>query len=60
MNFSVRELLKSRGIVPKEEHLDMLETRRKELWELRDGLKKIHIDETDISLRNVPGGDHVE
>ena len=60
MSLSIRELLESRGIIPKEEHLEMLEKRREELWDLQDGLKNVHIDDADISLRNIPGGDHVE
>lgn len=57
---SVKEILENKGIKPREEHLEVLERRWKGLQELRGDLEGVKIDDADIALRNIPGGDHVE
>lgn len=60
MSLSIKELLENKGIKPREEDLEILETRWKGLAELRGDLEGINKDDADIALRNIPGGDHVE
>lgn len=60
MSLSVKEMLENKGIKPREEHLEILETRWKGMAELRGNLEGISIDDADIGMRNIPGGDHVE
>jgi len=60
LSLSVEEMLKNKGIKPKKEHLDTIEKRWKGLQALRGNLENANIDDADISLRNIPGGDHVE
>lgn len=60
MRLTVEQMLVSKGITPKEEHLEILETRWKEMSELRGNLDGIKIDDADIALKNIAGGDHLE
>lgn len=60
MSLTVREILENKGINPREEHLEILERRWKGLLALRGDLNGVSIDDADIALRNIPGGDHVE
>lgn len=60
MSLSVRELLEKKGIKPREEHLEILENRWEGMQALRGNLENANIDDANISLRNIPGGDHVE
>lgn len=60
LSLSIKELLENKGITPREEHLEILETRWKGMQALRGDLKGANIDDADIALRNIPGGDHVE
>ncbi|HLQ83235.1 MAG TPA: hypothetical protein VK121_05275 [Pseudogracilibacillus sp.] len=60
LSLSIKELLENKGIKPREEDLEILETRWKGLAELRGDLEGINKDDADIALRNIPGGDHVE
>ncbi|HLS08454.1 hypothetical protein [Lentibacillus sp.] len=60
MSLSVRELLENKGIKPREEHLEILENRWEGMQALRGNLENANIDDANISLRNIPGGDHVE
>lgn len=60
LSLSIKELLENKGIKPREEHLEILETRWNGLAELRGDLEGINKDDADIALRNIPGGDHVE
>ena len=57
---SIKQLLENKGIKPREEHLEILEGRRKGMAELRGDLSGVAIDDADIGMRNIPGGDHVE
>lgn len=60
LSITVKQLLENKDIKPKEEYLDIIENRWKYLQVLRRNLEHINIDDADISLRNIPGGDHVE
>lgn len=60
MSLSVKQLLENRGVKPKEEHVEVLGNRWKGLLALRGDLEDASIDDAAISLRNTPGGDHVE
>lgn len=60
MALSVKELLEQKGINPKDEHLEILENRWAGLKAVRGNLENVNVDDSDISLRNVPGGDHSE
>ena len=60
LSLSVKQLLENKGITPREEHLEILETRLKGMKALRSDLSGANIDDADIGLRNIPGGDHVE
>jgi len=60
LSLSIKEILENKGIKLRKEHLDTLENRWKGLSELRGDLSDANIDDADISLRNIPGGDHVE
>lgn len=60
LSLSIKELLENKGIKPREEHLEILDTRWKGMAELRGNLDGVPIDDADIGMRNIPGGDHVE
>lgn len=57
---SVRDILENKGIQAKDDHLELLETRWKEIQALKGNLENAQVDDFDIGLRNIPGGDHVE
>lgn len=56
MSLSVEEVLAAKGISPKPETLEKLESKWAEIQTLRG---KISLSDEDIALRNIPGGDHV-
>ncbi len=60
LSLTIKELLENKGIKPREEHLEILHTRWSGMKELRGNLDGVNIDDADIALRNIPGGDHVE
>lgn len=60
MSLSIQALLENKGIKVKETHLETLEARWKGMQTLRGDLKDVKIDDADISVRNIPGGDHIE
>lgn len=60
MRVTVEQALISKGIIPKKEHLENLEFRWQELNELRGNLDGIEINEADIAIKNIAGGDHIE
>lgn len=60
MTLTVKQILENKGISAKPEHLNLLETRLEEMNELRGNLDGIAIDDANIAVRNIPGGDHVE
>lgn len=59
MAVSVQEMLAAKGITPGPGHLEKLEAKWVEIQQLKEGLNTIDIDDADIALRNIPGGDHV-
>lgn len=56
MTLSVKEVLTAKGISPKPETLEKLESKWAEIQELKGNLK---LADEDIAVRNIPGGDHV-
>jgi hypothetical protein len=60
MSLSIQQLLENRGITAKSEHLELLQTRWESMQSLRGNLEGIAIDDADIAIRNIPGGDHIE
>lgn len=60
MSFSVKDALAARGIRPSDEHLEKLEAKWEEIQGLKKNLDVVALDDADIAVRNIPGGDHVE
>lgn len=60
LSLSIKELLENKGIKAREKHLEILDTRWKGMADLRGNLDGVAIDDADIGMRNIPGGDHVE
>lgn len=60
MSFSVKDTLAERGIHPAPEHLEKLEAKWEEIQGLKKNLNVVALDDADIAVRNIPGGDHVE
>jgi hypothetical protein len=60
MSLSIQQLLENKGITAKSEHLELLKTRWESMQSLRSTLEGISIDDADIAIRNIPGGDHIE
>jgi len=56
---SIEQLLADKGIQVRKEHLEELDKRWSGMQKLRGDLKGIKIDDADIGLRSIPGGDHV-
>lgn len=59
MTVSIEALLAAKGIHPKPENIDRLENKWEEIQNLKGDLSNIALADADISLRNLPGGDHV-
>ena len=59
MAFSVRDALAAKGVHPTDEHLKKLEGKWAEIEQRRNTLDGIRIDDADIAVRSIPGGDHV-
>lgn len=60
MALTIKELLETKGVHPSAEHLKILEQKWQETLELRGELSGIDLNEADISLLNIAGGDHHE
>lgn len=60
LTLPVRELLEKKGLQVEEAHIEHLEGLLGYLELLRGDLKEAKIDDADISLRNIPGGDHLD
>ncbi|QGG49690.1 hypothetical protein [Lysinibacillus pakistanensis] len=60
MSLSIQQILENKGITPKSEHLEQLKTRWEGMQSLRGNLEGIAIDDADIAIRNLPGGDHID
>lgn len=59
MSLSVKEVLADKGIHPTDEHLAKIESKWAEIQELKGDLENVNLDDADIALRNIPGGDHL-
>lgn len=59
MALSVKDALASKGVRPSDAHLDKLESKWSEVLERRSDLSGVSLDDADIAVRNLPGGDHV-
>ncbi|HEX6594971.1 MAG TPA: hypothetical protein VF095_10390 [Bacillota bacterium] len=55
----IEKLLKIKGIDVKNEHIEKIHQLWGEIQRLRGNLDHVNIDDSDISLRNIPGGDHI-
>ncbi|GAB3055685.1 hypothetical protein [Virgibacillus ainsalahensis] len=60
MSLSVQSLLENKGYRVKAEHVEVLEFRWQALQTLKGNLENANVDDADIGLRNIPGGDHIE
>ncbi|WP_342531613.1 hypothetical protein MKY80_01400 [Lysinibacillus sp. FSL R5-0849] len=60
MSLSIQQLLENKGITPKPEHLERLKVRWEGMQSLRNHLEGIVIDDADIAVRSIPGGDHID
>lgn len=60
MALSVKEQLAEKGITPSAGHVKKLEAKWSEIQTLKDGLNGLALDDADIAVRNIPGGDHIE
>jgi len=58
MSLSIRETLAAKGIHPSDEHLVKIEKKWNEFEKLKGDLEGTALDDSDISLKNVAGGDH--
>ncbi|WP_176451520.1 hypothetical protein [Corynebacterium glutamicum] len=59
MSISVKEVLAEKGIHPSERHLEKIEAKWAEIQQLKQGLENMNLNDADIALRNIPGGDHI-
>lgn len=60
MKLSVRERLENQGVRVTDEHLPLLESRWQAIEQMKAETDSASLDDYDISLRNIPGGDHIE
>lgn len=60
MSISIRETLAAKGIHPSDEHLVKIEKKWNEFEKLKGDLEGAALDDADISLKNIAGGDHHE
>lgn len=59
MSISVKDVLADKGIHPSEEHLKKIESKWAEIRQLKGNLDNANLDDADIALKNIPGGDHL-
>ncbi|NLA55955.1 MAG: hypothetical protein GX859_06630 [Corynebacterium humireducens] len=60
MSFSVKDALAARDIHPSPEHLTKLEAMWEEIQSLKQNLDVVPLDDADLAVRSIPGGDHVD
>ncbi|MEZ2659938.1 hypothetical protein [Aneurinibacillus aneurinilyticus] len=60
MKVILRDVLKSKGVQVSESHLDILEQRWQSIQYLKADIEHAVLDDYDIALTSIPGGDHVE
>lgn len=58
MTLSIKDALAARGVSPSADELVRVEAKWAEIVALKGDLDNIEIDDADISVRNIPGGDH--
>lgn len=59
MTESIEHALADRDLHPDRAHLERLTAKWREIRARKGDLDGIALDDADIALRNVPGGDHV-
>lgn len=59
MTLSIKDALAARGVSPTADELEKIEAKWAEIVALKGDLDNIEIDDADIALRNLPGGDHI-
>lgn len=60
MTVSIREKLEEKGLTVVDEHLPVLQVRWDAIQNLKAQIDSADLDDADISLVNIPGGDHIE
>jgi len=60
LSLSIQELLENKGIQVKKDHFESLQEKWEGIQALRGNLEGVNIDDADISLKNIPGGDHID
>lgn len=60
MGFSVKDALAARNIHPSPAHLEKIEVKWEEIQSLKTKLTVVPLDDADIAVRNIPGGDHLD
>ncbi len=58
MSLPIKDVLAARGLKTSGESLTKLEKKWKEFEDLKGSLKGATLDDYDISLKNIAGGDH--
>lgn len=58
MKLDIKQLLAAKNIHPDEAHLKKLEQKWQETLQLKGDLTDINLDDADIALKNIAGGDH--
>ncbi|WP_245639489.1 hypothetical protein [Viridibacillus arvi] len=53
-------MLENKGIPVKKDHVESLQVKWEGIQALRGSLEGVNIDDADISLKNIPGGDHID
>lgn len=56
----IAQQLADKNIHPPAENLRRLETKFDEILDLKSGLNALRLDDADLAIRNIPGGDHVD
>lgn len=56
----ISEVLADKGITLPPEHREKLPAKWSEIQRLKGDLSGIRLEDADIALRNIPGGDHLE
>lgn len=59
MTLSIKDALSARGVHPTADELQKIEAKWAEISALKGDLAEIEIDDADIAVRNIPGGDHI-
>lgn len=60
MSLNIKEVLAAKGIKPTDEHLKKLETTWSTVLELKGDLDGVALDDADLAIKHLAGGDHHE